>query len=289
MPTPDERPLELLADAEVEARLRDLFDRNLAELQAEGGHPLAPEVRESAWQQVRHYWLRLRELAERVTDTEVKLELPLQRSPGGRTFSIEGVVDIVREEGKTTMYDVKTHPREVVEGDAERYSAQLNVYAHIWHELRGEPLDATAVICTALPEAVDRAHRSGDKARAAAALGEWDPVVPMPFNGNRVKETIADFAVTVDRIEERRFEPPSLDKLRQALPGMTRPFATAVCRNCDARFSCNPYRRYVLGAGRTERAAYAKYISDLGDETTREAFVDAALEVPTEPLAGDIS
>lgn len=39
------------------------------------------------------YWRKLHEIARRVTDTEVRLALPQQRTPQGHTFSIEGVID----------------------------------------------------------------------------------------------------------------------------------------------------------------------------------------------------
>ena len=96
-------------DTEIETKIREFFDRNLAELQAEGGHALAPEVRRVALEQVRLYWRKLRGIAEKVTDTEVKLNLPGQKTPHGRTFGIEGIVDIVREEDRTVLYDIKTH------------------------------------------------------------------------------------------------------------------------------------------------------------------------------------
>jgi hypothetical protein len=68
---------------EVEARIREFFEENLQALQAEGGHPLAPDVKEIALQQVLLYWRKLRDVAERVTDTEVRLTLPEQLTPRG--------------------------------------------------------------------------------------------------------------------------------------------------------------------------------------------------------------
>lgn len=270
-------------DEEVEARIRELFDRNLLELQAEGGHALAPDVRATALTQVLLYWRRLRELALAVTDTEVKLHLPNQRTPEGRPFAIEGVVDIVREGGRTTLYDVKTHPPEVIREDPEPYARQLNVYAHIWTVLRGEPLDATAVICTTLPRALDQAVRAGDEAAVARELPQWEPVIPLDFDAANVAETVQAFGETVDRIEGRRFAPPSDAVLAATPPGMQRPFAVAVCRNCDARFSCGPYRAHLRARrGRAGEAAYARYVADdfFADDATREAFLDAALDAP---------
>ncbi len=83
---------------DIEQRLNEFFEENLAALALENGHSLSPEVRETARQQVLMYWRKLRHIAERITDTEVRLSLPQQRTPKGRTFTIEGIVDIVRED-----------------------------------------------------------------------------------------------------------------------------------------------------------------------------------------------
>lgn len=275
--------------AEAEDQIRRFFERNLLELKAEGGHALAPEVRQTAFQQVLLYWRKLRSLAERVTDTEVKLSLPEQRTPRGRPFAIEGVVDIVREDGRTTMYDIKTHPPDEVRANAETYARQLNVYAHIWQGLRGESLDQTAIICTAFPEPITEALRSGDGVRLAAEMDQWEPVIPIPFDAQGVAGTVADFAAVVDRIEDHDFAPPSLAQLRDPLPGMRRPFGTAVCRNCDARFSCSPYRRYMQVASRASEATFRQYIEDLGPDTEREAYVAAALEAAPSTSLQDLS
>jgi hypothetical protein len=275
--------------AEAEEQIHRFFERNLLELQAEGGHALAPEVRETALQQVLLYWRRLASLAERVTDTEVKLSLPEQRTPRGRAFAIEGVVDVVREEGRTTLYDIKTHPPEEVRANADTYARQLNVYAYIWQELRGESLDETAVICTAFPEALTEALRSGDEVRVATEMERWDPVIAIPFDDEGVSDTVADFASVVDRIEDHDFAPPSLAQLRQPLPGMRRAFGTAVCRNCDARFSCGPYRRYMQVASRATEATFRQYIEDLGPDAEREAYVAAALEAASSTPIEDLT
>ncbi len=66
------------------------------------------------------YWKKLRHIAEKVTDTEVRLNLPNQTTPKGRGFCVEGVVDIVREDEKVTMYDIKTHDLAVIATDTMR-------------------------------------------------------------------------------------------------------------------------------------------------------------------------
>ena len=154
----------------MEERIREFFERNLAELEADRGHALAPGVRRVALEQVKLYYRRLRDIADKVTDTEVRLGLPGQRTPAGRHFAIEGIVDIVRERDRTVLYDIKTHDSEEIRGNLTEYEKQLNVYAHIWQGLRGESLDETAVICTRYPRAVEQALLDQDEPALETAL-----------------------------------------------------------------------------------------------------------------------
>jgi len=227
-----------------EAFLREMFDQNFERLRLDNGHSLAPAVRDAAWEQVRCYWMKLRHIAETVTDTEVKLNLPNQKTMKKRTFCIEGVVDIVRENEKVTMYDIKTHDLDFVQENIGLYRDQLNVYAHIWQSLRGESLDETAVIATPLPDVVGNAMRTGNPIQIETALAGWNPVVPIDFDAENVKKTIAEFAAAVDQIEDCEFRPPSLKHLKKR-EGARGSFATRVCRNCDMRFSCSSYREYA--------------------------------------------
>ena len=166
---------------EIEAFLRQVFEQNYEELRLDSGHAVAPDVKKTALQQVLLYWRKLRGVAENVTDTEVRLSLPGQETPQGRDFTIEGVVDILRENDRIVMYDIKTHNAEYVRANLELYEAQLNVYAHIWHELRGQPLDGTAVIATDFPEEVRNALSSENDDLLAYALQNWEPVVEIDF------------------------------------------------------------------------------------------------------------
>ena len=276
-------------EEEVQERILEFFDRNMADLQAEGGHALAPEVKETALRHVQLYWRKLREIAMKVTDTEVKLSLPEQRTPRGRIFAIEGVVDIVREHGHTVLYDIKTHPPDEVRANRDLYARQLAVYAHIWQALRGEPLDETAVICTVYPPALEEALRTGDEPGAAKELAAWEPVIDIPFDEAQVAATVADFARVVDRIEDHVFAAPPLAELKAPLPGMRRPFGTAVCRNCDARFSCDPYRRWLQVGRSSSEATFRQYIEDLGADMERDAHVAAALAAAEELPVTDVA
>lgn len=266
------------SNEQVAERIKQFFAENLKQIEAEGGHSLAPEVKVAALQQVLMYWRKLRGIAEKVTDTEVKLNLPELTTPKGRKFGIEGIVDIVRENDRTVMYDIKTHNADAIYANPEAYEKQLNVYAHIWQNLRGEPLDETAVICTAFPDAVREALETGDEVRLEAELATWNPLMPIALNPQHVEETIKDFGERVDDIEEGRFGPPTIEKLRSKLPGTVAAFGVNVCRNCDARFSCTSYREYVLAGSGVRERNFRQYYEDTGTDNERDNWVVAALD-----------
>jgi len=267
-------------EQEMEEFIRQVFDENFEQLRLESGHSIAPYTKETALNQVLLYWRKLRDIAENVTDTEVRLSLPGQESPRGREYSIEGVVDIVREQDRTLMYDIKTHDAEYVRANIELYEQQLNVYAKIWQELRQQPLDGAAIIATDYPEGVQEALASGDPGHMAYALENWEPVVPIEYDASRVYRTIVEFGQVVDAIEDGRFSPPSLDDLNVMMEGPRRErFATRVCRNCDARFSCSSYRQYAwLGKGIAERRT-AEYFADPPADIEQEEWRTATLDV----------
>lgn len=212
------------------------------------------------------YWRKLRHIAERITDTEVRLSLPQQRTPKGRTFTIEGIVDIVREDERVVMYDIKTHDTAAIKANIEEYERQLNVYAHIWQNLRGQRLDETAVICIQLPETLKQAIAAGDERRIAYKLERWEPVIPISFEPAHVAETVRAFGEVVDRIEEGCFAPPDLATLQSHMPGTTRTFASQFCQRCDARFSCASYRTYAHAASQGVERRFREYFDDFGDE-----------------------
>ena len=270
----------------IEQFLRDAFEENYMLLQMEGAGFLAPDVKEAAFEQALLYWHKLRHIAENVTDTEVKLTLPRQYTPTGREYTIEGVVDIVRQDGQTMMYDFKTHEATFVRNNVEQYQQQLNVYAHIWQALRGQALDGVAIIATTHPRRLKAALLSGDRARLAQELEQWEPVIDIPSDPNHVEETIRRFGETVDQIEDRAFAPPPVERLKSEAGYGRHRFANVVCRNCDARYSCNAYRTYSLeSAGRIEERFRAYYGSGMTDEE-REEWLNAALEAA--PRADDL-
>ena len=274
-----------LTDEQIEKHIEESFEMNYEMLRLEGGHGITADGKKMALQQVLMYWRKLRSVAERVTDTEVKLSLPEQRSPKGRKFTIEGVVDIVKEEGDTWMYDIKTHDVEYIIANKDLYENQLNVYAYIWQTLRKQPLDHTAVISTSFPEKMRKAFLNRDDAAFEYEFIQWEPLIEIDFDQSRVDETVGEFAKVVDRIEDNEYEPPPLSVLKKRQPGDSQLFVTRVCRNCDARFSCSAYREYVVGSDSRGVAFYKKYINDLGDDADVEdwktANLDAVIELPS--------
>jgi len=180
------------------------------------------------------------------------------------------------------MYDIKTHEPDYVRSHREEYCQQLNIYAHIWAKLRGQPLDQTAVIATAFPDALREALEAGDEAGIEKAMKDWDPVIDIPYDSSSVEEAIKAFAEVVDRIEEGEFGPPSVAKLRSRTEDGGPAFGTRICRNCDARFSCRSYRLFAQEGGGKRDQAFKDVLKDARPEWEREAQVTARLEVAIE-------
>lgn len=272
-------------DQEIIQFIEDVFEKNFEELRMDAGHAISPDVKKAALRQVLLYWRKLRSVAENVTDTEVRLSLPGQETAQGRDFTIEGVVDILRENDRTIMYDIKTHDADYVRDNINQFEQQLNVYAHIWRELRKQQLDGVSVIATDFPDTVKRALENNDEEELVYALGNWDPIVPIEFDLRRVEDTIREFGEVVDLIEDRRFAPPSLKKLNDPMRGTNKiRFGTHVCRNCDARYSCTSYREFALQNKQASDRPMIQYfsdsISDVDQEAWRTGNLDAALEAP---------
>lgn len=267
-----------LTDKEIEQHIVEAFELNYEILRLEGGHAITPQIKEIALNQVLLYWKKLRTVAENVTDTEVKLSHPEQCSPKGRKFCIEGVVDIVKEEGETWMYDIKTHDADYVRANKDLYEKQLDVYAFIWQKLRGQQLEHTAIIATTFSDGLNRAIHQKDQQQIDVEFAKWQPLIEIPFDQSHVDKTVIEFGKVVDCIEENKFDPPSLSVLKSRLPGDNQMFVTRVCRNCDARFSCPPYREFGMTGKDRGTAGYRKYINDLGDDIEVEDWKTVNLE-----------
>lgn len=229
---------------EIEKFIIDAFERNFEFLQLESGHSLTADIKLTALNQVLLYWRKLQDIALSITETEVRLILPNQQSPSGRTFNIEGVVDIVRDAESTTMYDIKTHAVEDVRSNLEEYEKQLNIYAYIWSMLRCQPLDTVAIIATAYPTEVKNSLNDRDPYSIIRAIENWDPIVEIKPNAENIENIIAQFGKIVDLIETHKFHPPSPELLASPYGKTDKSFGYVICRNCDGRFSCSSYINY---------------------------------------------
>ncbi|MCM3472190.1 PD-(D/E)XK nuclease family protein [Brevibacillus borstelensis] len=266
-----------MRDEEMLQYIEEAFEENYELLRLEGGHSLAPFVKRLAMEQVKLYWRKLKNLAENVAETEVKLTLPLQETPCGRKYTIQGVVDVVKESNGTILYDIKTHDVDYVRHNKADYAGQLNIYAHIWQTIRGQELDGTAIVATGQTEEIRRAFQSGDNKRIERALHEWEPEVPIEIDQEMVRESIHSFGEVVDLIEENRFSPPPIEKLTSTIRE-NKIFAVHVCRNCDVRFSCESYKQYAFTSTRA-KSDFISYYDDYGTEHERVEILDANLEV----------
>lgn len=267
----------------IENFIRQVFEENFEQMLLESGHTISAESKATALQQVLLYWRKLREVAEHITDTEVLLTLPGQTTPRGREYTIEGVVDIVREDDRVVMYDIKTHDADYVRANLDLYQQQLNVYTHIWQELRQQRLDGAAVIATDYPRAVRDALSNPDPMALEYALGRWDPLIPIPYDPAHKDRTLFEFGKVVDCIAEGQFTAPPVEKLHERV-GMSLThdrFGTRVCRNCDARFSCDAYRQYAQGSKQTRefKDSMIYFVDENEREEWRTARMDAANNV----------
>ena len=111
----------------------------------------------------------------------------------------------------------------------------------------------------------------------------WNPLIDIPFNQENVEETIQEFGEIIDSIESRKFAPPSVKRLKSALPGKKYTFAVQVCRNCDARFSCSAYRNYVRSSASKADSLLKRYLNDFGSDLERENWRFSNLEVTPSP------
>jgi hypothetical protein len=273
-----------ITDEEVENFLKETFERNFELLKLESGHSLDAKIKDMALRQVLYYWKKLKNVAEQVTETEVHLNLPLQESPEGRQFGIEGVVDIVQDNEKTVMYDIKTHEAEQVRANLIDYEDQLNIYAHIWKNLHCQPLDETAIIATAFPESLQDALEGDDSERLEYELAKWDPLVEIEIDSSHIDRIIHQFGEVVDCIEGGEFEPASLEKLKSQHGKQKITFATNVCRNCDARYSCASYRYYAQEGSSHPDLALRQYLNDYGSDHDQQDWLSSNLETALNAL-----
>lgn len=266
-----------MTEDKILEQIEEIFEENYELMQVTAGSYLADDIKRLALLQVIYYYRRMKQIAEKVTHAEVKLTLPDQKTPNGKTFTIEGVVDIVKENNDTWMYDIKTHDSIYIQANKELYEKQLNIYAYIWQNLRKERLDHTAIISTAFPPSLKRAIQSQNDQAIEFELNRWDPLMEMLHQEERVEITINDFAEVVDCIENREFSPPSIAKLKDRFEGTNTTFGTHICRNCDSRFSCEAFRGFIRETGQALKSNFEKYFDQLLPDTEQEDWINSHL------------
>lgn len=277
----------MVNDKDVEIYIKEFFEVNYEAMKIAGGHSMTEDVKVSALNQVLLYWRKLNELARKVTSTEEKLSLPDLITPKGKKFTIEGIVDIVQEDMETWLYDIKTHELEYIKSNKELYEQQLNVYAYIWQTLRKNQLNHTAIISTNIPDYFPKDIRQlfEDDDKLKYLLSKWEPVVDLEYEEKRVEETIKEFGIIVDMIHNNEFEAPDVLKLSQSYSGLKshEQFGTRVCRNCDARYSCDSFREYALGTKGSLKMKFEEYYNDYGTDEEQEKWINNNLNVENIP------
>ncbi len=258
----------------TEEELLNMFEENFQRLKVENGHSLSEDVKEAAKQQVMMYWRKLKSIAMSVTDTEVPLNLPNLSTKKKRKYGIEGVVDIVRESDKVTMYDIKTHDADFVRSNLEMYQPQLNVYAYIWEHLRKERVLETAVIATQLPKSLIEVVLSQNPLKINEESSRWNPVIRIERKEEDLNKTISTFSDVVDLIEDHKFRSPPKERLGKR-DNKKNTFATDVCRNCDARFSCKSYREYARENKGQNWAKFSDFYDFEPDDLEQEERVES--------------
>ena len=261
--------------AKVVDFLIDAFENNKEIIRSETGRTLNRELSRAALIQILVYWYKLKDVANSVTETEVRLVLADQETDSGTKFNIEGVIDLVQDDEGYFMYDLKSIDRATVLDSLADFTQQLSLYAHIWDGLRDQKLSGASIITTALPSKfmeeikplIDTNEFTADlESKILDILSEWEPVVDVDLSGGRLERFIDDFKSVVDSIENGEFCSPPAEKLLDEIEGTGRKFGSLVCRKCDARYSCNSYRKHISD-GKTKAADLFRVYWPEDDET----------------------
>lgn len=268
---------------ELEDFIHECFSENYTSLASETGKSLSLKQQEAAIQQVVYYLYRMWDIAEKVTETEVKLVLPGQRTRKNRKYNLLGVVDLVSDDSGTRMYDLKTLEKDVILEDKDKFKKQLSIYSHIWKGIKDQKLDGTAIIATSVPSEIKKAVKEFIEDPEArfnefqSAIDKVEPIISVDVNEAQIQNFLTEFGDTIDKIEERVFTPASVLELRTKQPGSNSDFGSLVCRNCDARYSCDSYREYIGTARGKVRTLFGQYWDD-EDESAESWIIDNLYE-----------
>ncbi len=244
---PNKRYLE-----QLESLARERYEENYQRLKFDGGRALSPHIQRVGLAQVIMYIKKLLYIAETVTDTEVKLILPNKETKKGNKYSIVGVIDIIREQDSVTLYDIKTHDPNFINSNIDDFAEQLNIYAHVWQNIRGKEVNSAAIVATKIPKSLEQlaadyaSKRITDQNVLQKEIDKWNPLVPIDDFTSKIDIAIRKFAEVVDSIEGGEFQPPGIQKLKKRTGKSDKTFATNVCNNCDVRFTCESYKKYTM-------------------------------------------
>lgn len=262
---------------EIEDFIHECFNDNYTSLSSETGKSLSLKQQEAAIQQIIYYLYRMWNIAENVTETEVKLILPGQRTRKNRKYNLLGVVDLVSDDSGTKMYDLKTLEKDVILEDKDKFRKQLSIYTHIWKGIKDQKLDGSAIIATSVPVEIKKIVKQFIEEPEAkfeefhSAIEKIDPIITVDVDEAQIQDFLTEFGDIIDKIEERVFEPANVIKLRTKQPGTNSDFGSLVCRNCDARYSCDSYREYIGSARGKVRTLFGQYWDD--EEETAESWI----------------
>lgn len=234
---------------DMELQLREWFDDNYEELRLIGGHALNTNVKKVAFQHIIQYWRKMNKYANEITETELTLTLPNQKTPIGREFTVRGNVDLLQTENIFYMYDIKAESPDNIKDNLQKYKGQLNLYAKMYNNLYGDPMARAAIIATGQTSSLRKAWSSGDEKKINEEINKWNPFIEIPVDMDSTTEILNEFGNTVDKIEEQQFSPPPLEEL-QVKKKRDKTFAQHVCDNCDGRFSCSSFKDYILENGK---------------------------------------
>lgn len=229
-------------------KLGEFFEANFQYLKETNGHTIDERMKERAYEQVLCYWKKNRNLIEKTTRSEVKLSLPEQKTPNKKySYTLEGTVDVVRQNDINCLYDITTRSLEQIRGDIKPFREQLNVYARIWKGLdENNTIDRLGVISTSVPKKVREAVETGVKEKIEKAFEDWNPVVDLQYSEDEIAEMIDNFGEVVEKIQDCDFRTPGTERLLSVVPGTGETYGVHVCSNCDIRFSCESYRQYKI-------------------------------------------
>jgi DNA helicase-2/ATP-dependent DNA helicase PcrA len=185
------------------SQIENWFNMNYALISKKERVYLAPSTQKAALNHVMRYYERENGHWDRLREAEVGISLVKDE------YILKGNVDLIRGEGDTVeIIDFKTEKKLDLERDKERlkrYQRQLEVYAHLVEERKGQKVSRMHIYYTG--------EDSGN------------PYVSFTKDDKTIGKTIASFDMIVSRIENKDYRM----KLRP----------DKMCPDCDMRSYCD--------------------------------------------------